>query len=126
MEIRAGEIRDGAHNPDGVRWLVQHVPPGLYTLCASILRDKRVDEMLRELGRLGSTLVATASSNERALSAADLAGLARPYFDHVEAIASPAAALARAHELGDPVLVTGSLYLLADLAAAEAVETETS
>jgi hypothetical protein len=28
-------------------------------------------------------------------------------------------ALSRAHELGDPVLVTGSLYLLGDLAQAE-------
>ena len=41
-------------------------------------------------------------------------------FPHVEAVAEPTAALARAHELGEPVLVTGSLYLLADLAAAEA------
>jgi hypothetical protein len=38
----------------------------------------------------------------------------------VEAFADPVAALARAHELGEPVLVTGSLFLLADLAAAEA------
>jgi len=29
------------------------------------------------------------------------------------------AAVARAHELGEPVLVTGSLYLLGDLAHAE-------
>ena len=32
-------------------------------------------------------------------------------------VPDPVAALARAHELGEPVLVTGSLYLLADLAA---------
>jgi hypothetical protein len=31
----------------------------------------------------------------------------------------PREALARAHELGEPVLVTGSLYLLGDLAQAE-------
>ena len=33
----------------------------------------------------------------------------------VEEVPEPAAALARARELGRPVLVTGSLYLLADL-----------
>jgi hypothetical protein len=33
----------------------------------------------------------------------------------VEARDDPTEALALAHELGDPVLVTGSLYLLADL-----------
>ena len=31
----------------------------------------------------------------------------------------PTAAVRRAHELGEPVLVTGSLYLLADLEAAD-------
>jgi hypothetical protein len=36
----------------------------------------------------------------------------------VEARDDPFAALGRAHELGEPVLVTGSLYLLADLEAA--------
>jgi hypothetical protein len=40
-------------------------------------------------------------------------------FEQVEAVPDPVAALARAHELGSPVLVTGSLYLLADLEARE-------
>ena len=33
-----GEIRDGAHNPGGVRWLVDHLPPADYTVVASILK----------------------------------------------------------------------------------------
>ena len=41
----------------------------------------------------------------------------RPYFERVEARDDPLEALALAHELGEPVLVTGSLYLLADLEA---------
>ena len=41
-------------------------------------------------------------------------------FAHVETVADPGAAVRRAHELGGDVLVTGSLYLLADLAAREA------
>ena len=32
----------------------------------------------------------------------DLAALARVHFDHVEAVESPIAALARGHELGEP------------------------
>ncbi len=75
--------------------------------------------MLRELRRLGPRLVATRSSSERALPAEDVAELARAHFEHVEAIASPVEAVARAHVLGEPVLVTGSLYLLGDLAAGE-------
>ena len=120
LERRPGEIRDGAHNPDGVRWLIERLRPARFTLCVSVVADKAVDVMLAELSQLGDTLVATRSSSERALGAADLAERARAHFATVEAVADPHAALARAHELGEPVLVTGSLYLLADLASGEA------
>jgi len=119
LEQRDGEIRDGAHNPDGARYLVDRLPPDEYTIVVSILADKDADAILRELRRAGSRLVATRSSSPRALPPDDLADLARRHFDHVEAVADPAAALARAHELGEPVLVTGSLYLLGDIAQGE-------
>ncbi len=119
LERRPAEIRDGAHNPAGARWLVESLPSADYTIVCSILADKDVDAMLAELARVGKQLVATQSSNTRALSAVELAQRARERFTTVEAVADPTAALARAHGLGEPVLVTGSLYLLADLAAAE-------
>jgi dihydrofolate synthase/folylpolyglutamate synthase len=119
LERREGEVRDGAHNADGVRFLVERLPPGDHTVVASILADKAVDEMLRELRRVGTRFVATRSSSPRALPALDLAERARAYFPVVEAVDDPARALARAHELGEPVLVTGSLYLLGDLVQAE-------
>jgi len=120
MEQRPGEIRDGAHNPDGIAWLRAHLPAADYTVCASLLADKDVDEMLRRLAAVGNRFVATSSSNARALPAADLAERARHHFGVVEEVSTPTAALRRAHALGEPVLVTGSLYLLADLEAAEA------
>jgi len=119
LEERPGEVRDGAHNPDGARFLVERLPAGDYTVVASVLRDKDADALLRELRRVGSRFVATRSSSERALPAADLAELARAHFSHVEAVDDPVDALARAHELGAPVLVTGSLYPLGALAQAE-------
>jgi dihydrofolate synthase/folylpolyglutamate synthase len=119
LESRPGEVRDGAHNPDGVGYLVERLPVGDYTVVVSILGDKDADAMLRELARLGSRLVATRSSSARALPADDVARLARGHFDHVETIEDPVRAVARAHELGEPVLVTGSLYLLGDLAEGE-------
>jgi dihydrofolate synthase / folylpolyglutamate synthase len=120
FEQRDGEIRDGAHNPDGVRYLLQRLPPGDFTLVVSITgHGQDVEEMLSELRRAGSSVVATTSSSPRALAASDVAGLARRYFEHVEAIEDPVRAVARAHELGEPVLVTGSLYLIGDLAASE-------
>ena len=120
LEHRPGEIRDGAHNPDGIAWLRARLPAADYTVCASLLADKDVDEMLRRLASIGNRFVATASSNARSLSAAVLADRARRHFAVVEEVADPNAAVRRAHVLGEPVLVTGSLYLLADLEAAEA------
>jgi dihydrofolate synthase/folylpolyglutamate synthase len=120
LERRHGEIRDGAHNPDGVRWLVDRLRGERFTLCVSVLRDKDVDAMLGGLAELGSAVVATASSNARVLPAAELAERAGRHFAHVECVPDPVAALARAHALGEPVLVTGSLYLLTDLASREA------
>ena len=119
LERRRGEIRDGAHNLDGVAWLLDRLPPADYTVCASILRDKSAAAMVARLAETGTRFVATTSSSPRALPAIELAALAASHFARVESVDDPAAALARAHELGEPVLVTGSLYLLADLAALE-------
>ncbi len=119
LELREGEVRDGAHNPDGARHLVEQLDRDDFTVVASILADKDVDAMLATLRRAGPRLVATTSSSARALAADDLAERGRARFDHVEVVDDPVAAVARAHELGEPVLVTGSLYLLGDLAQAE-------
>ncbi len=119
LERRGDEVRDGAHNPDGAAWLAARLDRSDYTVVASILRDKDADAMLAALATRGRRLVATTSSNERALPAEELARLAAPHFAEVELEPDPVAALARART-HPPVLVTGSLYLLADLARNEA------
>jgi dihydrofolate synthase/folylpolyglutamate synthase len=119
FERRDGEVRDGAHNPDGARHLVDQLDRDDHTVVASILGDKDVDAILATLRRAGLRFVATSSSSTRALGADELGRRARAYFEYVEVVDDPVAAVARAHELGEPVLVTGSLYLLGDLAQAE-------
>jgi dihydrofolate synthase / folylpolyglutamate synthase len=112
------EVFAGAHNPAGVAWLLDRVPRRDYVVLASILADKDTDAMLGLLTEAGSVLVATSSHNTRALSAEELARHAAAYFATVETVDDPGEALERARELaGDDgaVLVTGSLYLLADL-----------
>jgi len=116
------ELWDGAHNSAGVAWLVQHLPHNRWTLVCSILAEKDVDAMLEALVPLASAFVATSSSNPRAFPAAELAARAEILFERVEAVDDPAQALARGRELAAPdghLLVTGSLYLLADLASIE-------
>jgi dihydrofolate synthase/folylpolyglutamate synthase len=119
LELRDDGVRDGAHTPEAVDWLLERLPPGDYVVVASILADKDAPAILDRLARAGRTLVATRSSNARALPAEDLAALARTRFETVETLPDPEKALQRARAHGRKTLVTGSLYLLADLAGTE-------
>ena len=120
LELRDGEVRDGAHTPDAVDWLLERLPePGGYVVVASILADKDAPGIVRRLARAGRVLVATQSTNERALPAAQVAELGRRWFEVVETVDDPHRALRRARTLGPRVLITGSLYLLADISRDE-------
>jgi dihydrofolate synthase/folylpolyglutamate synthase len=116
LEIRGAEVRDGAHTPEAVDWLLERLPePGGYVVVASILGDKDAAGILERLARAGPILVATRSSNDRALPAGEVAARARNWFTRVETADDPRDALLLARALGTRVLITGSLYLLADL-----------
>ena len=106
------------------RVLVVDDEPAIAELVATTLRYEGFVVTTAAAGRealsaVADTLVATESSNERALSADKLATLGGRWFPRTETVEAPAEALRRARELaadGRAVLVTGSLYLLADLA----------
>jgi dihydrofolate synthase / folylpolyglutamate synthase len=112
------ELWDGAHNLAALGFLLPRLPEREYVLVVSILRDKRPALMLEALSVLGTTLVATESTNARSLPAGELAKLAEPHFERVEICPDPRAACAAGRELAGAdgaVLVAGSLYLLAEL-----------
>ena len=114
------EVWDGAHNLAAVGYVLARLPEREWVLVLSILSDKDVDEMLAAFSALGDCVIATSSSNARAVRADALAARAERYFPHVEALPDPVRALERGRELAGPdgaLLVSGSLYLLADLAA---------
>jgi dihydrofolate synthase/folylpolyglutamate synthase len=114
------EIWDGAHNLAGIGWLLARLPSRRYVVVASILEDKDADGMLAALSALGDTFVATASGNPRSIPPDDLARRARDFFTDVSEVAEPDRAVSFAREAAgddEAVLVTGSLYLLADLAS---------
>jgi len=120
LEVRGSEVRDGAHTPEAVDWLLERLPEHApYVVVASILEDKDADGILERLARAGGVFVATQSSNGRSLRSAELASRARRWFPRVEVAERPSDALRLARALGGRVLVTGSLYLLADLTAEE-------
>jgi dihydrofolate synthase / folylpolyglutamate synthase len=116
LDRRGRELWDGAHNPAGTTWLRAQVNEPYDVVVASILADKDVDAMLADLARIAPMLIATQSTNPRALPAAELAARAAAHFGRVETEPDPARALSRARESTDGgILVTGSLYLLGDL-----------
>jgi dihydrofolate synthase / folylpolyglutamate synthase len=125
LEIRGEgplEIWDGAHNLTGVGYLLARLPAREFVLVLSILADKDVDGMLAAFSALGDTVVATASANARAVPASELGERAASFFPSVVVVEDPAEALEQARAIagrGGAVLVSGSLYLLAALAAAE-------
>jgi dihydrofolate synthase/folylpolyglutamate synthase len=123
------EIWDGAHNIAGIGWLLPRLPSRSWVIVCSILAEKHPDKMLRALSVLGDTFVATTSSSGRALPAEELSRLASPYFPIVFAGPEPVTELQRARDLAGAdgaVLVTGSLYLLADLYKEEGARWRTS
>ena len=115
------EIWDGAHNVDGVGYILARLPRRRWVLVLSVLADKNVDGMLAAFSALGDHLVATRSPNPRALPASELARRARRFFATVDVVDDPLEALARAREVAGEdgaVLVSGSLYLLAAIRSA--------
>jgi dihydrofolate synthase / folylpolyglutamate synthase len=114
------EIWDGAHNPAGMQRLVAELPPLIgdrpSIAVFSALAEKDVASMISLLRTVCPTIVATTSSNSRALPADAVASLAGgPVAE------DPHEALDAARVLAGPtgaVVVCGSLYLLHDLASA--------
>jgi dihydrofolate synthase/folylpolyglutamate synthase len=119
-------LADGAHNPHGVSALAASLTavarPAPRVLVLAVMRDKAVDSMLRQLIPLADHVVCTQASEPRSLSAAELATHARACgaAGHVQETPNAQTAYAEALRMageGGSVLITGSLYLLEDLAA---------
>ena len=117
-------LLDGAHNPDGMRALVESlgdlVGEGRRLVAViSILDDKDAAAMLRIILPRLDAVVFTSSHNPRALPPPTLQSLSHQLLGFpAEVVADARAALARGRELAAEdgvVLATGSIYLVADL-----------
>jgi dihydrofolate synthase / folylpolyglutamate synthase len=124
VDRRPVTILDGAHNPAGMTALVEalaELPPGPLVAVVSILEDKDAAGMLAALLPRCASVVFTASASPRTLSPATLESLAAQLDGPAARIEpDPAHAVALARELAGEdgaVLVTGSIYLVADLLA---------
>jgi dihydrofolate synthase/folylpolyglutamate synthase len=120
-------VLDGAHNPAGAEAVAQALPELVgereVVGVLGVLVDKVAAGMLRALLPRLDRVVFTHSSNPRSLSPGTLESLSEQLGGpSSETVADPRKALARARELAGSrgaVLVTGSIYLIADLVRAE-------
>ncbi len=124
IEWRPLVILDGAHNPSGIAELIESLTPlvtGKRIIgVASILKDKDANAMLGQLLEFCDILFVTENSNPRCLSAQELSKLPVVEESHVQTFVAreSQSALESAFKLAstrDVILVTGSLYLLADI-----------
>jgi dihydrofolate synthase / folylpolyglutamate synthase len=122
-------VHDGAHNPSGARALAEALPDVLGERrprvgVIGVLEDKDAAGMLRELLPQLDHAVFTRSVNPRSLPPATLESLAKQLGGPESSVVADArVAVERGRELAGPdgaVLVTGSIYLIADLVRGEA------
>jgi len=119
-------IADGAHNAPGMATMIESLAglerPRPRVALLAILRDKSVDKMVGSLLPLVDIVVCTQTHEPRSLNALELAAKVRSHgMDPQAAIEEPLEAFdaaLRAAGPGGSLLVTGSLYLLEDLARA--------
>ena len=129
-------ILDGAHNPSGIRALVEALPEVAgerrpRVALVAVLDDKDAGAMLRELAEASlDRVVFTRSANPRSLSPATLMSLWEQLGGApAEAVADPRSGLAHARELAGEegaVVATGSIYLIADLVREDAATARVS
>ncbi len=111
-------MADGAHNVASMQALhrfLREFPQG-HTLLLGIARDKDIPGMVKQIAPLFQKIIVT-QGNYKPAPTMIIAAEARKYTGDVLEIPSPAAALAYALHDRQPIIITGSLYLVGDILA---------
>ena len=112
-------IVDAAHNPQGAMALRDALIDaglwGKYTLVLGMLKDKDADEFSRTLMKgAKKTIITEPEYKPRAMKMEELMEITLKYGE-VEGERNPTDALSKALSYGNPVVITGSIYLLGDV-----------
>ena len=116
LENAGGLLLDVAHNPPGIRALVQSLGPKNLVVVFGVMKDKDSFRMLETLAQAASLIIAVAPKMERALNA-------RTLYRRILGKGIPAAfggsvsrglVLANKMSHGIPILVTGSHYVVGE------------
>ncbi len=115
-------LLDGAHNPDGLKYLSKTINdylPNKNIVCIiGMLKDKDSISSLEHIKGLFSKVITLTPDNPRALSASDLKISALPYFDDIVSFDDKLLAIEYALSIcgnDDAIIICGSLYLASQL-----------
>jgi dihydrofolate synthase/folylpolyglutamate synthase len=113
-------ILDGAHNPAAARRLVRTwaecVGPQTATIIFGAMRDKDLEGMIEILSTVATRFLIVPIRSRRSASPAQIEAFVPK---HLSAVQCPSVddALSLAHRFDDPILATGSLFLVGELLA---------
>lgn len=109
-------LLDGAHNPDGVKALKEHLEKYFDkpTAIIGMMKDKDVSTVLSEIAPLFSKIITVTVNNPRSLTADELAEKAEKYCDNVMTIADYKKAILQERKANEDFVICGSFYLCSD------------
>jgi dihydrofolate synthase / folylpolyglutamate synthase len=115
-------IIDGAHNPAGMRTLVQtwrnEFGDDRTAIVLAILQEKNADEMVQELSNIGTRFILPPIRSIRAIPPSELADLIRSITALPSSVVSSVSeALSMSEKFPDRVLITGSLHFAGEALA---------
>ncbi len=133
MQILSAEptvIIDGAHNEEGVKALVGNVremfPSRRLLFVVAILRDKRLDRMIDEdICAIADRLYIAKNQSDRAADIEEQANVARTTktpFEVADGVVNAVQRAVKEAAKDDIVVITGSLYTIAEVLAAKMFE----
>ncbi len=117
-------IIDGAHNEEGVKALVDNVrkmfPEKRLLFVVAILRDKKLDRMIEDICTIASKLFIAKNQSDRAADIEEQADVARQTktpFEVADGVMKAVGMAMSEASKDDIVIVTGSLYTIAEVLA---------
>lgn len=115
--VRSGILLDGAHNPDGAKALLTHLPEQTrITAVIAMMRDKDVQQYLQLLAPRCAKIIATeVPDNGRCMPARELAAVAERYCTDVQVQQDPHCAVQQGKTEEGVLLVCGSFYLAREI-----------
>jgi len=116
-------VIDGAHNEEGVSTLIENIlemfPDRKYHFLVAILRDKRLDNMIREICKIAEIIYISKNSSDRAADIEEQVDVAiecgTPFYADADIVSSAKKCIAGLNPKTDMMIVTGSLYTIAEL-----------